>query len=57
MLHDAPIIVTAVLVESVRPDITPQHCQKVGQRKFPGPAGLLPDKVGDAVVPLIKESR
>lgn len=42
----------------VGPGVTPQH-DKVGltirQRKFPGPAGLLPDKVSGALVSVIDE--
>lgn len=56
MLVTAPsLIVVPVLAETVRPayvDVTPERCDRTGQtvrqRKFPGPAGLLPDKVGDA---------
>jgi len=42
----------------VGPGVTPQH-DKVGlairQRKFPGPAGLLPDKVSGALVTVIDQ--
>ena len=42
----------------VGPGVTPQH-DKVGltvrQRKFPGPAGLLPDKVSGALVSVIDQ--
>jgi hypothetical protein len=44
-----------VFTETKRPacfDVTSQRCgradQTVRHRKFPGPAGLLPDKVDDA---------
>jgi hypothetical protein len=52
LCHMMPVIVAALLLESVMSDRTPQHCSRAGQtvrqRKFPGPAGLLPDTVGDA---------
>jgi hypothetical protein len=42
----------------VGPGVTPQH-DKVGltirQRKFPGPAGLLPDKVSGSLVTVIDQ--
>lgn len=61
MPHDAPVCVAAMLVELVRLDAIPQRCirtgQAVRQRKFPGPAGLLPDKVGGALVSVIKQLR
>lgn len=42
----------SVLIGMVGPGVTSQH-EKVGltirQRKFPGPAGLLPDKVSGAL--------
>jgi len=48
----------SVLTGLVRPGVTPQH-DKVGltirQRKFPGPAGLLPDKVSGTLVSVIDQ--
>jgi hypothetical protein len=48
----------SVLTGMVGPGVTPQH-DKVGltirQRKFPGPAGLLPDKVSGALVSVIDQ--
>lgn len=48
----------SVLTGMVGAGVTPQH-DKVGltirQRKFPGPAGLLPDKVSGALVSVIDQ--
>jgi hypothetical protein len=50
------IFFVPVLIGVVGPGIIQQH-DRVGltvrQRKFPGPAGLLPDKVGGALASVI----
>jgi hypothetical protein len=46
------------LIGMVGPGVTPQHdkvCLTIRQRKFPGPAGLLPDKVSGALTSVIDQ--
>jgi hypothetical protein len=48
----------SVLTGMVGPCVTPQHDKfglTIRQRKFPGPAGLLPDKVSGALVSVIDQ--